>query len=228
MKRLLGALLAGTAMLSPALAADMAVKAPVVSPAYNWTGFYLGLSGGYAWQDLVIVIDPATGVDSTVRAASGGLIGGQIGYNWQIGSVVLGLEGDGHWASIKRNTANYNSMINAGVMPADSTINALATARLRLGTTMGPLFGYVTGGGALMHRKLSIPAGFAVGPAVGSEGKTQFGFAAGGGVEYAFGRNWTAKAEYMFYSFDGQRFFGSVNGDPINLHTVKGGFNFRL
>jgi outer membrane immunogenic protein len=98
---------------TPALAADMAVKAPAPpAPVYSWTGFYVGLNGGYGRNDstgadgcinLFGVVGgngcwPTTG---NVIRPDGGLFGAQAGYNWQAGSLVAGIETDIQWADIK-------------------------------------------------------------------------------------------------------------------------------
>src|SRR5437764_4090932 len=88
----------------PAGAADMAAripaKAPVMAPepAWNWTGFYIGVNGGYGWANSTHT--DVFGVTTGSFKQNGGLIGGTIGYNWQTSPAVLGLEGDLDWASI--------------------------------------------------------------------------------------------------------------------------------
>src|SRR5450830_555698 len=78
-------------------------KAPSELP-FNWTGFYVGMNGGYAWG-LSSWSDPAVGADSGSFNTSGGLVGGQLGYNWQTGAVVLGVETDADWMSVKGSAA---------------------------------------------------------------------------------------------------------------------------
>jgi opacity protein-like surface antigen len=88
-----------------ASAADMPVKAPgykapVVAPLYNWTGPYIGIAGGYGWghsnqTDPGIIIN-----DDGSYGVNGGLLGGTLGYNWQQGTWVFGVEGDYSWADI--------------------------------------------------------------------------------------------------------------------------------
>ncbi|MEX2033687.1 MAG: hypothetical protein WEA28_00665, partial [Xanthobacteraceae bacterium] len=109
MKRLL---LAGVAVMSlgaaSALAADiparMPTKAPAYAPAYSWSGWYLGINGGYgfgrsSWSDTV------AGATTGGFDADGGLLGGTLGVNWQRGPWVFGLEGDGAWSDMRRSTA---------------------------------------------------------------------------------------------------------------------------
>jgi outer membrane immunogenic protein len=110
-------------------------KAPAMVPPYNWTGFYLGINGGYGfgrsnWDGLPASLN-----------VTGAMAGGQLGYNWQFGQFVYGLEGDGDWTNL-RGTAN----------PTDCSLECqtkndfLATARGRLGIAADRLLPYVTGG----------------------------------------------------------------------------------
>src|ERR1019366_5637425 len=78
-------------------------KAPSELP-FNWTGFYAGMNGGYAWGQSSWS-DPAVGANSGSFNTSGGLVGGQFGYNWQTGGVVLGVEPDADWMGVKGSTA---------------------------------------------------------------------------------------------------------------------------
>ena len=106
MKRLIlagiGALAVVTTMGS-ANAADisrrqaMPAKAPLYAPIYNWTGFYVGINGGGGWGRSD-VSDPFASGRFNV---SGGLVGGTLGYNYQMGQAVLGIEGDIDWSNIR-------------------------------------------------------------------------------------------------------------------------------
>ena len=71
--------------------------APMYNPIYNWTGFYVGINGGGAWGNSQW--DGLNKFD-----LSGGMIGGTIGYNWQVGQIVVGAEGDIDWSGVKGNT----------------------------------------------------------------------------------------------------------------------------
>ncbi len=101
MKRLLTGIIAvGSMFATGALAADLPVKAytkaPVyVDPGYNWSGFYIGLNGGYSWGNASNTIGTTVPVATGSQHMDGWVFGGQIGYNWQYGkSWVFGLEGD--------------------------------------------------------------------------------------------------------------------------------------
>jgi outer membrane immunogenic protein len=108
------ALVGGTALslglVNAASAADMAVKArPIVAPVmmYNWSGFYVGLNGGggsarKCWDvtnDFGRIINPPA--PEGCHDATGGTVGGQVGYRWQVNAFVFGLEAQGNWANFK-------------------------------------------------------------------------------------------------------------------------------
>lgn len=109
MKRIVWGTLALVAMAAPALAADLPMKAPPpppVIPMYNWSGFYIGGNGGWARSDDCWDIDFFF---EGCRDKSGGVIGGQIGYRWQLpGShFVGGLEAQGDWANINHSRISF-------------------------------------------------------------------------------------------------------------------------
>src|ERR1039457_79962 len=83
-------------------------KAPSELP-FSWTGFYAGINAGYAWGQSSWS-DPTVGADSGNFNTSGGVVGGQLGYNWQMGPVVLGIETDGDWIGVKGSTAGLGGV----------------------------------------------------------------------------------------------------------------------
>jgi len=190
-------------------------KAPVVAAPYNWTGFYIGINGGYGfgrsrWDGLPASFD-----------VNGGMVGGQLGYNWQFGQFVYGVEGDGDWTHL-RGTASF-AHCNVGCQTRN---DFLATARGRLGIAADRWLPYVTGGLAVGDIKASVP-GF-----TGID-KTNAGWTVGGGMEFALSGNWTAKAEYLYVDLGHAGCTvdcGLPAGNNVNLTTnvVRGGINYRF
>jgi outer membrane immunogenic protein len=188
----------------------MPAKAPVyVAPYYNWTGAYIGLNGGGGWGHSDYGV-PFSGSSNL----SGGLIGGTIGYNYQVGRVVFGLEGDLDWSNIRG-----SSICGAGF--SCSTRNDwLGTARGRLGYAFDRVMPYVTGGAAFGNVKTSV-AGF------GDSSTTKTGWTLGGGLEAAISGPWTAKIEYLYVDLGhGSGFAGSDTSFHTNI--VRAGLNYRF
>jgi outer membrane immunogenic protein len=218
-----------------ASAADLAArpytKAPPIAEAvYNWTGFYIGANGGYGWGKTTSV-DTVIGTSST-HNPSGALAGGQIGYNWQAGSWVFGLEADGDWANIRGSAPCPNPAFGCA-----SNTRALASFRGRIGYAAGPVLFYGTGGVGYANTNYNE---FSVGGAIPPAGASAFystdrwGYAVGAGIEYGFTPNWSAKLEYMHYGFDsvtappGTLSVGTPVSLSLRVDTIKVGINYRF
>jgi outer membrane immunogenic protein len=211
-----------TPFLAPAAnAADLSVaplyKAPPapVTPAYNWSGFYLGLNGGGGWGHSYWDTS-ATGMNT-----SGAVVGGTAGYNWQFGNAVIGLEGDMDWANLKGGSTT--TLCPTGCSTSDTW---LSTVRGRAGYAFGGILPYITGGLAVGDIRAASP-GF---PGATS---TNAGWTVGGGIEFALTGNWTAKAEYLHVDLG--RFNCGVNcdgmpTDNVSMHDnlVRAGVNYRF
>ncbi|MBX9820846.1 MAG: outer membrane beta-barrel protein [Afipia birgiae] len=214
------ALLATTTIASAAdLPARTYTKGPVVSPAYNWSGFYLGVMGGYAWSDEVNG-GPVGFGNTTVSSSEfkGGFGGGTIGYNWQApgSQFVFGIEADAAGAGIQYSETAFGVTLQ-------TKINSLGSVTGRAGIAFNSALIYAKGGWAWANNELSGTAfGFTA-----SDSQFHSGWTIGGGVEWGFAPNWSAKAEYMFADFDTQTYFNAVNLGA-SLHTVKGGINYRF
>ena len=232
MKRILLAV-AFSVVAGRALAADIPMPSPSpppiylpVVPVYSWTGFYVGANGGGAfgnsnWSD---PIDGTTG-NFTVQ---GFLLGGTIGYNYQVGSFVFGVEGDGDWANINGTTFN----VSCAGFGCETQSTWLATVRGRVGYALDRLLFYGTAGGAFAN----VQAGAGSFPFSNS---TQAGWTAGAGIEYAFASNWTAKVEYLFVNL-GNASCGAANcggGIPstpvnttvsLNENVIRAGINYKF
>src|SRR6187401_3149010 len=108
MKKFLLGAVALVSFAAPAAAADLAAgpytqAAPMVAAVYDWSGFYIGANGGWGSSRNCWDFLPAGGgaISDGCHDASGGTIGGQIGYRWQAGTWVFGLEAQGNWADFK-------------------------------------------------------------------------------------------------------------------------------
>jgi outer membrane immunogenic protein len=216
MKKLL---LATTAIVmlsagAPAIAADMAVKAmrPLAPPcaAAKFAGGYVGINGGgVVWtanrtdQDEVLV-DTA----SYVQKKSGGVIGGQIGYNWASCNTMFGVELDGDWSNTKVTTQLIPNaqLFNINIA---SRFDSLYTGRVRTGIVMDNLLLYITGGVAAAHFRTVYTNQFLGLPAFGIPGfiaqadnnQTRWGLVAGFGAEWAWTPNWSVRTEILYADF---------------------------
>ena len=203
-----------------AVAADLPramppAKAPAYfAPVYNWTGFYAGINGGYGWGD-----STWDGFASSTDV-SGGLLGATVGYNWQAGALVFGLEGDIAWSDIRGRFTN-------AICPAGcETRNTwLGTARARLGYAADRFMPYVTGGAAFGEIKAN-PTGFA------GVSDTRVGWTVGAGIEAAIAANWTAKLEYLYVDLGDVGCGALACGLPTNvdarINVVRAGLNLRF
>ena len=158
-KLIVGAALAAISAAG-ASAADLPMQSykspPVVAQVYNWTGFYVGVNGGYGWGTQDPMTPLSNRFDRTSFNTSGGMFGGTIGAQIQQGYVVLGIEGDLDWANIKGNgisTPTIGGLIIPGLpitLNIATNVSAVGTARLRAGVAMNNWLFYATGGAAFI------------------------------------------------------------------------------
>jgi outer membrane immunogenic protein len=211
-KIFLAALMAGVA--SSAMAADLPTrKAPpapqvyAAPPVFSWTGFYVGVNGGWAGG--------AGGGD--FGSPTGGLVGGTVGYNYQVGQFVAGLEGDWDWADLSKSGVNL-------LGPYSSKIDSLATARARVGIAVDRALLFVTGGYAGADIATNLPG------VPFSSTDWRSGGAIGGGIEYAFTNNISAKAEYIYAPLGDKSISsgGITQKSDVNLSLVRAGLNYKF
>jgi outer membrane immunogenic protein len=191
-------------LTAPALAADLSpyLKAPpVVTPAYDWSGFYVGVfgGGGFGNHNLNNANGPAGFANFTLNYESTGAIGGgEAGYNWQSGNVLFGVEGDAFWSGIKGNN-NVGSTDAFGFASTDETgLRWGGTVRARGGITVDRLLLFFTGGwayGSLQHTNTDTVFG------IDQFNNKRSGLTAGGGIAYAVTDNLLGKIEYRYYDF---------------------------
>ncbi|HET9322200.1 MAG TPA: outer membrane beta-barrel protein [Bryobacteraceae bacterium] len=228
MKKFLLGAAALAAFAGPAFAADMPARTyskappPYTAPAvvYNWTGFYIGGHVGGAFTD-------GTNLLGSNARFLGGVQGGfdyQFAPNW-----VMGVEAQYSW---------LGGGTNSGVVFPTGTVvtgngDQLGSVTGRLGYTWGPALLYAKGGYAWRGNDnigvsvASVPTAFT------TSGNQKNGYTVGGGLEYMFAPNWSAKAEYQYYNF-GSTTFTSGPADIVGAkfrddeHTVKVGVNYRF
>lgn len=186
--------------LSPvARAADLPQKtyapAPVmVASVYDWTGFYIGANGGYGTSRNCWGVVPLGGgvvIPDGCHSQSGGILGGQLGYRWQGGPVVFGLEAQGDWASLR---SSHVSVVNP-LLTDSSKVTGLGLFTGQIGYAWNAALLYVKGGAALTSNSL-LQATTIGGVGLNYATSTRWGGAIGVGFEYGFTPNWSAGIEY--------------------------------
>lgn len=210
------------------LAADLppAARAPAMvpvaaAPVYNWTGFYVGAMGGYGWSDQVRVSVGGVTATGNSNDIKGGFGGGTLGYNFQSGPGVFGVEVDGAWSGMNYSTTGF------GVTVSDK-LQAFGSVTGRLGWAASAVLLYVKGGYAWADNQLSA-TGFGV---TLSENQFHSGWTIGGGLEYLFVPDWSAKVEYMYADYGNATYLSNLVpgglGFGFTTHTVKAGINYHF
>jgi len=212
MKTFLIASLIASLGATSALAADLPTRkaAPYMAPvdaAFNWTGLYLGVNGGYGWGG---------------SGLNGGLAGGTLGYNYQMGQMVIGAEADLDFAPLR---GNQTYPLNVNLR---TRMDSLTTERLRLGYASDRTLFFVTGGyagGNVRATLWDVPNGLSA-----SRSQWRNGFAVGGGVEYAFTNHISAKAEYLYTGLGSQSINDGFNSgrSSANESLFRVGLNYRF
>ena len=220
MKRLVLAglgVVAMATMMASAQAADMPRRAamptkaaPMYNAPYNWTGVYVGINGGGGWGRS----DFSGALAGSNFRTSGGMVGGTLGYNYQVGQTVFGVETDLDWSNVKG-----SATCAVGVV-CETRNNWLGTARGRIGYAFDRVMPYVTGGLAYGGVKNTVTG-------AGDTTSTKAGYALGGGMEAAISGPWTAKVEYLYADLG--RTSAPLGTDArFYEHTVRAGLNYRF
>jgi len=218
----------------------MPVKASMYAPmpAYSWTGFYVGAHVGGSWGTADASLDAGgpLGFPASFQLGSGttnGILGGgQIGYNWQAGGFVLGIQGDIAATNNKGSVAPVLFFSPAAVASAKSNWLATVTGRVG-GVVLDKILVYVKGGAAWLNRDYSLVDPLF--PLSVSQSNTRFGWTLGLGTEYAFNQKWTGFVEYDYMDFDTKSIgFANPFVAPVpvtigdKLHVVKAGVNYKF
>jgi outer membrane immunogenic protein len=229
-----------------ALAISGNAAAATSALAGDWSGPYAGISAGGGWgyqSQHTSILQPPGGGTSTGSTTgpttgpittpgadgqynlSGALVGGGVGYNWQISNFVFGLEGDGSWADISGSDQTCGSPVH----PCGGGIDAFGTVRGRVGIDPGiSLFNgvllYATGGLAVAD----VHAWDSLNTTSGSH--VDAGWTVGGGIETKITPNWSVKLEYLYAQFDDPGLFSALPPNPERVRTdvniVRVGVNY--
>ena len=199
----LGAMALGLSV--PAGAADLAArsytKAPALAAVYNWSGFYIGANaGGGSSHSCWNLLFPGGSIPEGCHDATGGTVGGQIGYRWQSASFVFGIEGQGNWADFSGSNATPVGGNPFGGLNDRTRIDAFGLITGQVGYAWNNVLAYVKGGAAVVDDKYDalIPGG----GSFASANETRWGGTVGAGLEYGFAPNWSIGAEYNHIFLD--------------------------
>jgi opacity protein-like surface antigen len=185
----------------PARAADLAArpytKAPAVvpSPLYDWSGFYIGINGGggsahKCWDLVGDVFGDLPGPEGC-HNATGGTVGGQIGYRWQSANWVFGVEGQGNWADFSGSNVSllFSPDFNR------SRVDSFGLITGQVGYAWNNVLLYVKGGAAVTGDRYDAFSGN-TGLSLASASDTRWGGTVGAGLEFGFAPNWSVGVEY--------------------------------
>jgi len=212
---------------APASAADLAARPvytkappPMVATIYDWSGFYIGANGG--WGTSHNCWDNTTAGGAFVAAegchdADGGTAGGQIGYRWQAGQAVFGLEAQGNWADFSGSNVSLVTGANN-----HSKIDAFGLFTGQIGYAWNNALLYLKGGAAVTDNKNSIlsnPGNILI---ANTGDYTRWGGTVGAGIEFGFAPNWSAGVEYdHLFMQDKNVAFTSVLGGPFGFDNTR-------
>jgi outer membrane immunogenic protein len=241
-----------------AFAADLPArtytKAPMMAPVNTWQGFYIGGNVGYSWgkntTDFTFL--PTSTLfaanNATFDSKPEGVIGGaQVGYNWQTGSLVAGIEADIQGSGIKGSIPKSLLVNSVSGLPlantfrsSDEKLSWFGTVRGRIGVAVMPtLLLYGTGGLAYGNVSASATTHF-TGPFdfPASVSQTKVGWTAGAGAEWLFANNWSAKLEYLYVDLGKVSAIGTTVTLPPTIavgydwktqdHIVRAGVNYHF
>ncbi len=222
MKRLLLASAAFAALTTASFAADL--SAAPIEEVDTWSGFYVGLQGGFAFGNLSVddvAGSPPTPGDELYSSDIEGPFGGAYyGTNWQFDNFVVGIDGSVSFASIEDQNDLHDDA------NPDVTIEAFSASRLRLGYAFDNFMIFAAGGFSLAKANVD--------DSIDDDDAWLKGFTVGGGIEAKFAENWSARVEYMFihYGTEQRTIFGGAD-IPYDIsvedvHAVRGGIAYHF
>lgn len=199
-----------------------------VAGEYNWSGLYIGAHGGYNWADIDYPGAAPAPAGPPRPSLNSGIVGGQIGYNFQSAGFVIGAEADYSFSGASSTERDGNSLTQS------YDIENLGSVRGRLGYAMGSFLPFATAGWAWGDTTFNqtCPDGQqfghcrtagGAGPYNKTVDETVSGWVYGGGVEAAISKSWSLRAEYLRYEFDEQDYQlgSSANGTVLGAKTLE-------
>jgi opacity protein-like surface antigen len=242
-----------------ALAADLStnggLKDNPASSSGFWTGYYAGMHSGAAIGTNTVADPFGPSIFGDHVRTTGEFGGAQIGYNYQMGQLVAGVEADASWANLDGTNTCFAASAYYLSANCHTHIDAFGTLTARLGTTVGPAGStllYVKGGAAWENIKLESAniGGLVFDPPLEGTGtsasETKWGWTVGAGLEHALTGRWSVKVEYDYLKF-GDSGFAAPNSaiqtgfpgsfDTVasaathfsnDLHIIKAGTNYKL
>jgi len=226
---------AGGVVASPAFAADMPVlreSTVIPVPVYSWSGFYVGFHGGWGFGDVNFT---NTGFDIDNHTFDGGLLGGHIGYNWQMSSSwLLGIEASGTWSGVKKTVFGPFNDFPIHDFSGDrwtTEVKWLATVTPRIGVTISNWMWYLKGGVAFaeIDHHLESP----IGPVSFDTSGTNVGWTVGFGGELLLAGNWILGVEGNFYDFGSLKANSGIANFPdhdvdVTMWSVLGRVSYKF
>jgi len=240
-KMLFGAVALALSTVTSAMAADVPLpyKAAPAAPTFSWTGCYVGGNGGGGRG--VNEQQAVVGISFNADHNSGWLAGVQGGCDYQVGSFVVGVEGQFDWADMKDTTA---TLIPGGAVGflLTTQLDRVATATGRIGYAFDRVLFYAKGGAAFAHFNHQMTQTDFVALTFDFKGSRDVaGFVVGGGLEFALLPNVSLKAEYNYFDFGTNGYTLNCSGNPgcaaapffpvsvrQNMQTVMLGVNWRF
>jgi outer membrane immunogenic protein len=232
MKRVLIAVASALILALPsAKAADMALKAPSMTPAFSWTGVYFGVEGGGGFGRENYTDNSVAGIPPGVaigQSPSGGIFGGVLGYRYQVGQFVLGVEGTPAWAAL------LGSVFPGAGVTDSFKVSSLYTATGQAGWALDRALLYVKGGwaGASVNTSISTAAG-----GFANQTQSDGGWTAGVGLDYAVWHDLIVGIEYDHFDLGyggfstvgvlGRRFI-VTSPSPLTIEQVVGRLTYKF
>jgi outer membrane immunogenic protein len=229
------------AITEVASGADLAVPPPLSAPAYNWTGLYIGGNAGYSWGTTAVNYSEAAaglfgfgsdtcrfGCSIPFTMSPKGFIGGlQLGFNYQTGVWVWGIETDISWRNAEATASSVLTSSTQDTLTITDKQGPVGTLRGRIGIAPDGASNwlvYLSGGlayGKVDHSVTQFCNLFCGETLIFSNSKTRVGWTVGGGVEVALNPSWSVGAEYLYMDLGTDTLNSPGNGLDIPATTVS-------